>query len=205
MSASVVPAVRRQRAPTITIDTSPVEAPTGVYFDNPGSEAVEATTYELPRQSSGVVTDRGTGSPDLAPDNPFASTPSQLSKMFNPKSLPAFWKLGGLAGTEKGLRTDCHSGLSIDETSLSKSASFDGPSGRPCGGRLNEAPVPSPDSEARQYCYSGRDNASADSETLDEDWNMIVERLDPVTMRRQENLVAEGSQGDLCATHRPGR
>jgi len=55
--------------------------------------------------NSGVVTDLGTGSPDLAPDNPFAFTPGQLNKMFNPKSLPAFGKLGGLAGIEKGLRS----------------------------------------------------------------------------------------------------
>ncbi|OIW25161.1 calcium-translocating P-type ATPase [Coniochaeta ligniaria NRRL 30616] len=38
-------------------------------------------------------------------NNPFAYTPGMLNKMFNPKSLAAFYKMGGLAGFEKGLRT----------------------------------------------------------------------------------------------------
>jgi Ca2+-transporting ATPase len=49
-------------------------------------------------------------------NNPFAFTPEILGKMFNPKSLPTFHALGGLAGLVHGLRTDCRSGLSVDET-----------------------------------------------------------------------------------------
>ena len=51
-------------------------------------------------------------------NNPFAFSPGMLNKMFNPKSLPAFYKVGGLAGLEKGLRTDHKSGLNLDETAL---------------------------------------------------------------------------------------
>ncbi|KAJ4293887.1 plasma membrane calcium [Collariella sp. IMI 366227] len=58
-------------------------------------------------------------------DNPFAFSPGMLGKMFDPKSLSAFWKLGGLAGIEKGLRSNRHTGLSMDETSLADSVSFE--------------------------------------------------------------------------------
>lgn len=58
-------------------------------------------------------------------NNPFAFTPGQLGKMFNPKSLAAFHALGGLAGLEKGLRSDRQSGLSSDEQNLEGSVSFE--------------------------------------------------------------------------------
>ncbi|RFU24940.1 hypothetical protein B7463_g11403, partial [Scytalidium lignicola] len=58
-------------------------------------------------------------------DNPFASSPGQLSKLFNPKSLTAFWALGGLHGLVLGLRTDCSSGLSLDEMALDGTVEFD--------------------------------------------------------------------------------
>lgn len=56
-------------------------------------------------------------------DNRFGFSPGQLSKLF-PKSLAAFHALGGLAGIEKGLRTDRYSGLSVDEKKLDGSVSF---------------------------------------------------------------------------------
>ena len=34
-------------------------------------------------------------------DNLFAFSPGQLNKMFNPKSLLAFWEMGRLVGLEK--------------------------------------------------------------------------------------------------------
>jgi Ca2+-transporting ATPase len=58
-------------------------------------------------------------------NNPFAFSPGMLNKMFDPKSLAAFYKLGGLAGIEKGLRTNRTTGLSLDETSLAGSVSFE--------------------------------------------------------------------------------
>jgi Ca2+-transporting ATPase len=51
-------------------------------------------------------------------NNPFAFSPGQLNKMQNPKSLAAFYALGGLQGLEKGLRTDLNAGLSVDEGRL---------------------------------------------------------------------------------------
>lgn len=58
-------------------------------------------------------------------NNKFAFSPGQLNKMINPKSLEAFYALGGLAGLEKGLRADRHSGLSVDEVGLDGTVSFD--------------------------------------------------------------------------------
>ena len=58
-------------------------------------------------------------------DNKFAFSPGQLSKMLNPKSLSAFHALGGLRGLEKGLRTDCDAGLSLDEKDLDGTVPFD--------------------------------------------------------------------------------
>jgi len=54
----------------------------------------------------------------------FAFSQGQLNKLINPKSLAAFYALGGLAGLEKGLRTDRKAGLSIDEGDLDGTISF---------------------------------------------------------------------------------
>lgn len=58
-------------------------------------------------------------------NNKFAFTPGQLNKLLHPKSLAAFYALGGLVGIEKGLRSNRHSGLSIDETELDGTVSFE--------------------------------------------------------------------------------
>jgi Ca2+-transporting ATPase len=66
-------------------------------------------------------------------DNKFAFAPGQLSKLLNPKSLDAFYALGGLTGLEKGLRTDRNAGLSTDETTLDGTVKFEdvAPKGTP--------------------------------------------------------------------------
>ena len=58
-------------------------------------------------------------------NNPFAFTPSQLSQLLNPKSLPVFQALGGVQGIATGLQTDLHSGLSVDESTALRHVSFD--------------------------------------------------------------------------------
>jgi P-type Ca2+ transporter type 2C len=69
----------------------------------------------------------GTGADDFKmKDSKFAFSPGQLDKLLNPKSLSTFHTLGGLAGLEKGLRTDRQRGLSSDETVLDGYLSFDG-------------------------------------------------------------------------------
>ena len=61
----------------------------------------------------------------LVPNNPFAFTPGELNKLFNPKSLAAYRALGGIRGLEKGLQTDVKAGLSVDEISISNKVSLD--------------------------------------------------------------------------------
>jgi len=58
-------------------------------------------------------------------DNNFAFSQGQLNKLINPKSLAAFYALGGLAGLEKGLRTNRKTGLSVDESDLDGTISFE--------------------------------------------------------------------------------
>lgn len=69
--------------------------------------------------------DTGTEDDFKVEANPFAFSPGQLNKMFNPKSLPAFFALGGMRGLEKGLRSDRKSGLSSEEMYLDGEISFE--------------------------------------------------------------------------------
>lgn len=57
-------------------------------------------------------------------DNRFAFSPGQLNKLQNPRSLAAFYALGGLQGLEQGLRTDLSAGLSLDESRLEGTVAF---------------------------------------------------------------------------------
>ena len=104
------------------------------YVSSPASSALGNTT----RQTSAVPSndnviddeealkpDPGTEADFEVEDNRFAFSPGQLSKLLNPKSFSAFYALGGLQGIEKGLRTDCFAGLSVDETTLDGSVAFD--------------------------------------------------------------------------------
>jgi len=75
-------------------------------------------------------------------NNKFAFSPGQLSKLFNPKSLNAFYAMGGLDGLEKGLRTDRKSGLSVDEVRLDGDVTFNevATKGASPYGRLGDTP-----------------------------------------------------------------
>lgn len=93
-------------------------------------------------------------------NNPFAFSPGMLGKMFDPKSLAAFWSLGGLAGIEKGLQSNRHTGLSVDETSVSTTVSFADATARAGSGKAHtEGAAPgSPDSHVAPA--AGHDSAS---------------------------------------------
>jgi Ca2+-transporting ATPase len=81
--------------------------------------------------------------------NKFAFSPGQLSKLFNPKSLNAFYALGGLNGIVKGLQTDRSAGLSTDESTLDGEVDFHdvAPKGTPKHGTAGDA-IPESNTEA---------------------------------------------------------
>lgn len=58
------------------------------------------------------------------PDNPFAFTPKQLSRLHDPKDLNILRSMGGLEGLVYGLRTNLQGGLSADEDFLEGQISY---------------------------------------------------------------------------------
>ncbi|KAH7395006.1 hypothetical protein DE146DRAFT_615139 [Phaeosphaeria sp. MPI-PUGE-AT-0046c] len=106
-----------------------------------GGESHSSATYvtsnrgDIPRGEMGptevldakdaLTPDPGTEHEFQVENNKFAFSPGQLGKLYNPKSLGAFYALGGLEGIEKGLRTDRKSGLSLDEQTLDGAVSFE--------------------------------------------------------------------------------
>jgi P-type Ca2+ transporter type 2C len=79
---------------------------------------------EIMHDQDALQADPGSEGDFNVDNNKFAFSPGQLNKLINPKSLPAFYALGGLTGLENGLRTNRQSGLSSDEASLSGTVSF---------------------------------------------------------------------------------
>ena len=80
---------------------------------------------DIMNDAEALHADPGTEADFEVQDNCFAFSQGQLNKLINPKSLAAFYALGGLAGLEKGLRTDRRAGLSVDETDLDGTVSFE--------------------------------------------------------------------------------
>ncbi|KAF4978781.1 hypothetical protein FZEAL_4895 [Fusarium zealandicum] len=80
---------------------------------------------KITNDETALKPDVGTEADFEVENNPFAFTPGQLNKMFNPKHLGAFYKLGGMDGLEKGLRSDRKAGLSVDEKGLGGNVSFE--------------------------------------------------------------------------------
>ncbi|CAK7226831.1 plasma membrane calcium [Sporothrix curviconia] len=89
------------------------------------SMSMDGSNDTIMKDRDALKPDRGTEEAFKVNNNPFAFSPGQLGKMFDPKSLAAFYSLGGLAGLEKGLRTDRKAGLSVEETSLDGAVSFE--------------------------------------------------------------------------------
>ncbi|OAL46758.1 calcium-translocating P-type ATPase [Pyrenochaeta sp. DS3sAY3a] len=90
-----------------------------------GVSGVSKYTLDSQRHDDALKADPGAENDFAILNNKFAFSPGQLNKMLNPKSLGAFIALGGLPGLETGLRTDVDAGLSVDETELPGSVSFE--------------------------------------------------------------------------------
>ncbi|KAK8044919.1 Calcium-transporting ATPase 2 [Apiospora rasikravindrae] len=84
----------------------------------------DANNDEIMKATDALKPDAGKEADFEVQNNPFAYSPGQLTKMFNPKSLAAFYALGGLSGMEKGLRSNRETGLSVDEKHLDGTVSF---------------------------------------------------------------------------------
>ncbi|WDK22260.1 calcium-translocating P-type ATPase [Colletotrichum graminicola] len=114
------------------------------------SQSTEKTMKPSPMSNDRIMNDETALQPDKGSEgdfevenNPFAFTPGQLNKMFNPKSLAAYYALGGLTGIEKGLRTDRKAGLSLDEVHLDGQVSFsEAKSHTRSSGALKESQIP---------------------------------------------------------------
>ncbi|KAJ4286428.1 plasma membrane calcium [Kalmusia sp. IMI 367209] len=83
-----------------------------------GEEAIESESEKEQANTTAddsLAPDPGTESEFEVKDNPFAFSPGQLQKLFNPKNVAALHALGGLYGLEKGLRTNIRTGLDAEE------------------------------------------------------------------------------------------
>ncbi|KAK2627109.1 hypothetical protein QTJ16_003075 [Diplocarpon rosae] len=112
--------------PRATSDTSFLSAQSAQTLLAPGTPGGASMTSSITFHDADHVLapDPGTEADFEVQDNKFAFSPGHLNKLLNPKSLAAFTALGGLAGIERGLRTDIHAGLSIDEGALEGTVSF---------------------------------------------------------------------------------
>ncbi|KAK5030133.1 plasma membrane calcium [Exophiala sideris] len=122
----------RPRTQSLESDVSPTSefgGDTQVGTSSSGQDDFRKNSFsnndDVMNDQDALTPDPGTEEDFEVEDNRFAFTPGQLNKMINPKSLAAFHALGGLAGLEKGLRTDRHSGLSVDEVALEGVVSFE--------------------------------------------------------------------------------
>ncbi|KAF2248803.1 calcium-translocating P-type ATPase [Trematosphaeria pertusa] len=102
-------------------------ASSGTYIPSSQGETMrpENNPNDLLNDKDALLPDPGTEADFEVENNPFAFSPGQLAKMYNPKSLGAFHALGGLDGLEKGLRSDRRAGLSVDEQRCDGTVSFD--------------------------------------------------------------------------------
>ncbi|PVH77374.1 calcium-translocating P-type ATPase [Cadophora sp. DSE1049] len=115
----------RNEDPTKTSSQNEKEAIESVTPKPTLAVAPEVTAEFIKHDKEALAPDPGTEKLFEVEENPFAFSPGQLSKFLNPKSLSAFYAVGGIAGLEKGLRTNVASGLSLDETELDGEVTFE--------------------------------------------------------------------------------
>ncbi|KAF5983179.1 Ca2+-transporting ATPase, partial [Fusarium coicis] len=108
-----------------------------------------ATKNSLLDTSDALTPDPGTEDMFRTEKSKFAFSPGHLSKLLNPKSLNAFYALGGIDGIEKGLHTDRNAGLSADESTVAGEVAFHevAPKGTPKHGMAVDA-IPESNAEA---------------------------------------------------------
>ncbi|PVI02519.1 calcium-translocating P-type ATPase [Periconia macrospinosa] len=112
-----------------SLDTENGESTTsGTYISSSQGETLggdHSGTADLLNTKDALHPDPGTEQEFEVENNPFAFSPGQLGKMYNPKSLAAFRALGGIDGIEKGIKSDRRAGLSVDEVHVDGTISFE--------------------------------------------------------------------------------
>lgn len=119
----------RARATSVESDLSPTsefggDTQIASTVDESFRKASFSNNDDVMNDEEALHPDPGTEEDFKVENNKFAFSPGQLNRMINPKNLSAFHALGGLGGLEKGLRTNRHSGLSVDEVGLEGEVSF---------------------------------------------------------------------------------
>ncbi|KAK0878845.1 plasma membrane calcium [Friedmanniomyces endolithicus] len=133
-----VPPTQRSRGQSFDTEASQESASDITYVDThtPSSDntpnafashdkEIGAGNHPVLPDNEALRPDKGTEEDFNRPNNPFAFAPGHMTKLLNPKSLGAFHAVGGIAGLEKGLRTDRDAGLGGDESRLTGSVSFE--------------------------------------------------------------------------------
>ncbi|KAJ6782727.1 hypothetical protein PWT90_04997 [Aphanocladium album] len=129
-----------------TIASSTISNP----FLTPSTLSCASSVLEDPEHA--LRPDPGSEADFEVANNPFAFSPGQLNKLLNPKSLSAFQALGGLEGIARGLQTDVKSGLSLDETGVASSISFQDAVGKKSAGLSSlSKPSASPSSTTEAF------------------------------------------------------
>jgi Ca2+-transporting ATPase len=135
--------------------------------------AAVGSNKDIMQDREALKPDPGTEADFFVDDNKFAFTPGILNKLINPKSLSAFYAVGGLAGLEKGLRTDRNAGLSVDETTLDGKVSFE--SVVPDASRLDLPTKPPLDKTTTTGAHREKDGGFADRRRIFKD-NRLPEK-----------------------------
>jgi Ca2+-transporting ATPase len=123
-----VPGAPRSRGNSMDSATENGEShSSGTYVTSQNSDIPknEMGPTEVLDAKDALKPDPGTEHEFEVENNKFAFSPGQLGKLYNPKSLGAFYALGGIDGIEKGLRTDRKAGLSLDEATLDGVVTFE--------------------------------------------------------------------------------
>ncbi|PNS18960.1 Calcium-transporting ATPase 2 [Sphaceloma murrayae] len=117
----------RSRASSVDTDGASTTSSTLMNSNAPAEKAQlgkDPHDHDMVSDEEALKPDPGTEADFVRENNPFAFTPGQFSKLFNPKSMGAFHALGGISGIERGVRSDRNTGLSVDETHMDGDISF---------------------------------------------------------------------------------
>ncbi|CRK11785.1 hypothetical protein BN1708_010299 [Verticillium longisporum] len=100
-------------------------AVSGSNAEKTGFHSHHLSNDKLMKDDTALQPDQGKEGDFQVDNNPFAFSPGQLSKLLNPKSLAAFYRIGGLAGLEKGVQSDRKAGLSIEENTVPQHVTYE--------------------------------------------------------------------------------